>query len=143
MDYIFYLTLMLQEVHNIVVSYDIVCQWHKNLMDRLTVIDPMCYLLDDKIGWRFLVPKFHLPAHVVKCRANYSFNYTKGVGRTDGEAPERGWAPANKLAPSTREMGPGHCRDTLDSHFGDENHKKVIGLGNARLQMSMALMVTE
>lgn len=129
MDYILYLTMKLKEVYNIVVSYDIVCQWHKNLKERLTVIDPMCYLLEDTVNWRFLVPKFHLPAHIAKCRANYSFNYTKDVGRTDGEAPERGWAPANKLAPSTREMGPGHCRDTLDSHFGDENHKKVVGLG--------------
>ncbi|KAK0488338.1 hypothetical protein EDD18DRAFT_1311308 [Armillaria luteobubalina] len=36
----------------------------------------------------YLVPKFHLPAHVLKCRDNFSFNFSAGVGRTDGEAPE-------------------------------------------------------
>lgn len=33
-------------------------------------------------------------------------------------------------------MGPGQCCDTLDSHFGDENHQKVIGLG-AQCQIAM------
>ncbi|KAG5223204.1 CxC2 domain-containing protein [Salix suchowensis] len=34
----------------------------------------------------FLVPKFHLPAHIMACQSSFSFNYTRGVGRTDGEA---------------------------------------------------------
>ncbi|KAG1759433.1 hypothetical protein EDD22DRAFT_981037 [Suillus occidentalis] len=61
---------------------------------------------------RFFVPKFHLPAHVSKCQTIFSFNFTHFVGRTDGEAPERGC-----------------CQDTLDDHFGDWNWKKVVGLG--------------
>ncbi|KAJ7688528.1 hypothetical protein B0H14DRAFT_3533268 [Mycena olivaceomarginata] len=47
------------------------------------------------------------------------------------EAPERGWANANPLARSTKEMGPGFRRDTLDNHFNDWNHKKIIALGYA------------
>ena len=78
---------------------------------------------------RFLVPKFHLPAHVEECNLAFSFNLTKGVGRTDGEAPERGWANINPAAQSTKEMGPGSRRDTLDDHFGDWNWKKIIKLG--------------
>lgn len=77
----------------------------------------------------FLVPKFHLPAHVTKCHIAYSFNLTVGVGRTDGEAPERGWSFINPLAASTKEMGPASYRETIDDHFGDWNHKKVTGLG--------------
>ena len=77
----------------------------------------------------FLVPKFHLPAHVEACNLQFSFNLTKGVGRTDGEAPERGWANINPAAQSTKEMGPGSRRDTLDDHFGDWNWKKMIKLG--------------
>jgi hypothetical protein len=76
-----------------------------------------------------LVPKFHLPAHIEKCQVNFSFNYTKGVGRTDGEAPERGWSKINGLAASAREMGPGSRRDTLEDHMGDSNWKKVVGMG--------------
>ncbi|KAJ7940112.1 hypothetical protein B0H13DRAFT_1586720, partial [Mycena leptocephala] len=47
----------------------------------------------------------------------FSFNLTPFVGRTDGEAPERGWADANRLASSTSVSGPGARRDTLDAHF--------------------------
>ncbi|KAG6879797.1 hypothetical protein C0992_011595 [Termitomyces sp. T32_za158] len=49
-------------------------------------------------------------------------------GRTDGEAPEQGWAEINPLASSTKEMGPGSQRDALDSHFADYNWRKIIGL---------------
>ena len=59
------------------------------------------------VNIRFLVPKFHLPAHIEKCHQDYSFNYAPGIGRTDGEAPEHGWSNLNDLAYSTREMGPG------------------------------------
>lgn len=87
------------------------------------------FMLNEDVNTKFLVPKFHLPAHIKPCRTRFSFNYTPGVGRTDGEAPERGWAEVNPLAASTREMGPGARRDTLDSHFGDYNWRKTIGLG--------------
>ncbi|KAH6899328.1 hypothetical protein BKA70DRAFT_1526994 [Coprinopsis sp. MPI-PUGE-AT-0042] len=50
------------------------------------------------------------------------------VGRTEGEAPERGWADSNGLAYSTREMGPGSRRDTLDDHFSAVNWTKVTKL---------------
>ncbi|TFK57878.1 hypothetical protein BDN72DRAFT_732579, partial [Pluteus cervinus] len=72
----------------------------------------------------YLVPKFHLPAHVGKCQTQYSFNLHPHVGRTDGEAPERGWSHINPIAMSTSEMGPGSRRDTLNDHFGDWNWKK-------------------
>jgi hypothetical protein len=58
---------------------------------------------------------------------------SKNVGRMDGEAPERGWLNINPVALSTKEMGPGSRRDTLDDHFGDWNWKKSIGLGTCSL----------
>lgn len=78
----------------------------------------------------FLVPKFHLPAHIEKCQTGFSFNLTRGVRRTDGEAPERGWSDINPLSLQTKQMGPASHRETIDDHFGDWNHKKVVGLGN-------------
>ncbi|KAG2046731.1 hypothetical protein BDR06DRAFT_1014480 [Suillus hirtellus] len=82
----------------------------------------------------FLVPKFHLPAHIFACQIAYSHNLVKGMGRTDSEAPEHGWANINPVATSTREMGPGSQRDTLDDHFGDFNWKKVTNIGISLLQ---------
>ncbi|KAH9477994.1 hypothetical protein JR316_0010227 [Psilocybe cubensis] len=64
------------------------------------------------------------------CQTSFSFNFTPGVGRTDGESPERGWSSANGIASSTKEMGPGSRNDTLDDHFGDYNWRKIIGMAN-------------
>ena len=71
--------------------------------------------------FHFLIPKFHLLAHIMACQNVFSFNFNRHVGRTDGEAPERGWSQINAATTSTAEMGPGHRRDTLDDHFGDVN----------------------
>jgi hypothetical protein len=126
------LTLRPAPTLNLVVSYDIVCQWHKNLWHRMKVLPHSWHVDQGTTKVTFLVPKFHLPAHVEFCNNTFSFNLTKGVGRTDGEGPERGWDHINPMAASTKEMGPGSRRDTLDDHFGDWNWKKIVGLG-ARL----------
>ncbi|PPQ87021.1 hypothetical protein CVT26_005108, partial [Gymnopilus dilepis] len=132
MDYMFWSSLKGTNLKAIVISYDIACQWSINLKDRMSVIDEYFWIFhSDEIKVMYLVPKFHLPAHILFCRTVYAFNYAPGVGRTDGEAPERGWANINPLAPSTREMGPGTRRDTLDYHFGDANWQKVTRLGTA------------
>ncbi|KAG2122502.1 hypothetical protein DEU56DRAFT_873615 [Suillus clintonianus] len=129
MDYLFFSTLHGRSVEMLNVSYDIACQWHKNIWERMATI-PLDLHLDPLTKFiRFFVPKFHLPAHVFKCQTSYSFNFSKNVGRTDGEAPERGWSNINPVASSTKEMGPGSRRDTLDDHFGDWNWKKTVGLG--------------
>ncbi|KAF8170968.1 hypothetical protein BJ912DRAFT_860833 [Pholiota molesta] len=134
MDYIFYSTLKTTDVERFVISYDIACQWSIHLRARMARYSSDFFMFQEGRRITYLVPKFHLPAHVAKCRTQFSFNFTKNVGRTDGESPERGWVGPNALAPSTKEMGPGTCRDTLDVHFGDENHKKVIGLGDSLLR---------
>ncbi|KAG1904044.1 uncharacterized protein F5891DRAFT_1126943 [Suillus fuscotomentosus] len=115
MDYLFFLTLRGMQLEMLNVSYDIACQWHKNLWARMKSF-PRSHGLDYLTKYiRFFVPKFHLPTHVAKCQTIFSFNFTRYVGRTDGEAPERG------------------CRDTLDDHFGDWNWKKTVGLGASLL----------
>ncbi|KAG2127647.1 uncharacterized protein EDB93DRAFT_1243656 [Suillus bovinus] len=56
---------------------------------------------------QYFVPKFHIGAHIAACQTTFSWNLAKSVGRTDGEAPERGWENINRVASSTKEMGPG------------------------------------
>jgi hypothetical protein len=129
MDYLFYMSLRYSELLTFVVAYDIVCQWFANIRRRMSTLDHSFHFLDGRVHVIYLVPKFHLPARVATCRTCFSFNLTKGVGHTDGEAPEQGWAEVNPLAPSTKEMGPGSRRDTLDAHFGDYNWRKVVGMG--------------
>lgn len=130
MDYLFFASLKDSSLHSFVVSYDIACQWSKKIWARMSQY-PHSLQVDHtgRQSFVFLVPKFHLPAHIEQCHTSFSFNLTPGVARTDGEAPERGWAHINPVGPSTKEMGPGSRRDTLDDHFGDWNWKKVTGMG--------------
>ncbi|KAG1884716.1 hypothetical protein F4604DRAFT_1878684 [Suillus subluteus] len=126
MDYLFFSTLQYsKDVVALNVSYDIACQWSKHIWDRMATYPCQMHVERGTKDFVFLVPKFHLPAHVAFCQVTYSHNLIKGMGCTDGEAPERGWANINPVATSTREMGPSSCRDTLDDHFGDFNWKKV------------------
>ncbi|KAJ7750618.1 hypothetical protein B0H16DRAFT_1318629 [Mycena metata] len=130
MDYMFFRSIAGSPLVRLFVSYDIACQWHIHVWDRLHHYQDETITIDGVGKFvTFLVPKFHLPAHIEECNLKFSFNLTPFVGQTDGEAPERGWANANPLARSTKEMGPGSRRDTLDDHFNDANHKKIIALG--------------
>lgn len=129
MDYLYLSSLRQNVPRKIVTSYDIVCQWIRNLPQRCDIYPPN---IINSLDINYLIPKFHLPAHQLICHTTYSFNYTPDVGRTDGEAPERGWAAMNPVANSTKEMGPGSRRDTLDDHFGDINWRKVTGMGELR-----------
>ncbi|KAF6764603.1 hypothetical protein DFP72DRAFT_986468 [Ephemerocybe angulata] len=132
MDYVMLKTLGFHKFipQIIILSYDIACQWYRYLMERCERYPENCFTGDHGKDVIFLVPKFHLPAHVTACQLNFSFNLTPGVGRTDGEAPERGWSISNHLAASTREMGPGNRRDTLDDNFGDLNWTKTVGMAH-------------
>ncbi|KAH9917223.1 uncharacterized protein B0H18DRAFT_883995, partial [Fomitopsis serialis] len=105
--------------------------FHSSVQDNDHLYNPQWDFAGRRII--FLIPKFHLPAHKVSCRENYSFNYAKHVGRTDGEAVERGWSAVNGFSGSTREMGPGARRDLLDDVFADYNWRKIARLPTAIL----------
>ncbi|KIK98410.1 hypothetical protein PAXRUDRAFT_31186 [Paxillus rubicundulus Ve08.2h10] len=106
MDYIFASAVQHINVNMLNILYNIACQWHKALLERLAKMPPSLQLnLADKDVTHF-VPKFHLPAHITPCQWMFSFNWIKGVGHMDNEAPEQGWANINPIASSTKEMGP-------------------------------------
>ncbi|KAJ7260647.1 hypothetical protein C8J57DRAFT_1636746 [Mycena rebaudengoi] len=128
------------ELQNFYMSYDIACQWHIHLWARMSKYDPVIQYRGDKKFVTFLVPKFHLPAHIESCNLQFLFNLMRWVGQTDGESPERGWANANPLAGSTAEMGPGFRRDTLDDHFNDWNYKKIIAFGQMMSKKMLAAL---
>jgi hypothetical protein len=133
MDYMFFSALQTYPIKAFFVSYDIACQWSKKLWTRMLTMPPTLQFDGGGKVMDFGVPKFHLPAHKEPCQTLYSLNFLPFVGRTDGEAPEHGWANVNPVALSTKEMGPGSRRDTLDDFFGDWNWKKVAGMGKQNL----------
>ncbi|KAJ7185939.1 hypothetical protein C8R46DRAFT_1208043 [Mycena filopes] len=111
-----------------VVSYDIICQWFKNLFERLMKLPSVVRFPVLMAFMRFVIPKMHIHSHTLACQVLFSLNFLLGAGQTDGEGIERPWANLGGVATSTREMGPGSRRDTLDSHLGYWNWSKVIGL---------------
>ncbi|RXW15581.1 hypothetical protein EST38_g10274 [Candolleomyces aberdarensis] len=138
-DYLLRQSIGDTKLKRFLLSYDICCQWSQNLFKRLQDVQPNFHLLGPRAKCRFVVPKFHLPAHIQACRTQYAFMHTPGAGLGDGEAPERGWGDSNPLATSTREMGPGSRRDTLDYNFGDYNWKKIMRLDKYLLRRMSAV----
>jgi hypothetical protein len=112
-----------------IISYDIVCQWWRNLKKRLLDLPTAVrYHLVLKLV-RFVIPKMHIKGHLVGCQDEFSLDRTPGSAQTDGEAIERPWAHIGGVGTSTREMGPGSREDTLNGHWGSWNWQKLVGLG--------------
>ncbi|KAI0054919.1 hypothetical protein BV25DRAFT_1787193, partial [Artomyces pyxidatus] len=131
MDFIFWSTMRSVDNNALIISYDIACQWSKNLWHRMKDAPAGFELKLPPGAVDFAIPKFHLPAHGGPCQVPFSFNFKLGVGVTDGEAPERNWAALNGAANSTREMGPGARHDTLDDHCGHANWRRVVKMGSS------------
>ncbi|KAJ8688876.1 hypothetical protein PTI98_012954 [Pleurotus ostreatus] len=126
---------------NKLVSYDIVCQWSKHVLERLQKLPPLVRLKIASNAIRFAIPKLHIHGHTQFCQRTYSLNYLPGVGRTDGEGIERPWANIGATSTSTRAMGPGARIETLNDHWSHWNWQKIIGMGQLfakRLRLAIA-----
>lgn len=139
MDYMFLSSLQNHTLLEVVASYDIACQWTRRLFERMARYGWKITYDERDVTYLFLIPKFHLPAHQESCQTSFSFNLLPKVGRTDGEAPERGWFFVDPLATSTREMGPGSRRDVLDDSFGDYNWQKICRMRESSRTTSVLL----
>lgn len=129
MDYIVLSTLHATQLKSALLSYDISCQWMKNLKTRLAEYPEELQIDLSAIDIRFAIPKFHLPAHGASCQTEFSLNFMEGVGHTCGEGIEQVWSGMNAVAMSGREMGPGSRQDLLDLHCAAWNYRKNVGLG--------------
>ncbi|KAH9476591.1 hypothetical protein JR316_0010503 [Psilocybe cubensis] len=134
MDYIFAWFLRLVAVRLVLVSYDIACQWFINLLRRMQSDWPQHIQPPANITLLPAIPKLHEPMHNQSNHQMYSLNFIPGVGQTDGECPERVWAPHNSLANATKTQGPGSRQDTLDDHFGFWNWQKYTSMGTTLLR---------
>ena len=132
MDYLVAATLKLRIVLTLLlISYDIVCQWARYFAERMQRLPVAVQVeLPTQPGeLRYAIPKYHLRAHKEEGHNQYSLHLMKGVGRVCGEQIERTWPKHSETAGSTREMGPGSRRDTLEDHFGYTNWRVYVSLG--------------
>ncbi|TBU58879.1 hypothetical protein BD310DRAFT_906324 [Dichomitus squalens] len=109
MDYLYFSTL-LGVILVILISYDIVCQWYKNLFSRMVEDFPEEMWINQS-RWdsiQFAIPKKHWKVHGSNpSHSRFSLNYLPHVGRTYGEGIKSHWSHMNPLSLSTREMSPG------------------------------------
>ncbi|RPD55780.1 hypothetical protein L227DRAFT_588422 [Lentinus tigrinus ALCF2SS1-6] len=101
-DYLLHSSLQQNAPTDVLASYDIACHFERNVQSRFSTYG---FVSDHN---------FHINAHREACRATYNL---QGI--------ERIWACLNAAAGSTREMGPGSRRDTLDDIFSHHNWLKV------------------
>ncbi|KAF8333820.1 hypothetical protein F5887DRAFT_892938 [Amanita rubescens] len=126
MDFIILSALVGITLPHVIITYDIGCQWSKNLTSRMAKFpEHMRLSPDTKID--VAIPSWHINAHGEKCRRDFYLGYTPGAGRTCGEEVEVSWSHTNPLAPSVREMGPAARHETLDDHWNAWNFRKIVG----------------
>ncbi|KAJ7830049.1 hypothetical protein B0H14DRAFT_2366095 [Mycena olivaceomarginata] len=129
MDYIFGSILRHKDPRvRKMISYDIVCQWWKFLLERMAKLPKLVQVTMILAMFRFVIPKMHIHSHTLDCQVKFSLNLVPGSGQTDGEGIERPWASIGAIATSTRVSGPGARHDALDDHWNFWNWLKTIGL---------------
>ncbi|KAG8937602.1 hypothetical protein FRC00_003551 [Tulasnella sp. 408] len=114
------------------VTYDIWCKYSINLEKRLAAGGMLSF---SDLGLKVMggIPKFHIGGHGAGCFPKYSLDFMPNVGRTHGERVEQAWADLGRAKYITREMTPGHRKDTLHLFFSHRNWKMLCN-DDQRLQ---------
>ena len=126
MDFLIFSSLLFIILPWIVITYDIGCQWSKNMWNRMEDfleamrINPDTCVDVGNLSW-------HINAHGKDCRDSFSLGYLIGAGRTCREEVETSWSHTNALTSSIREMGPAAHHDTLNDHWSGWNFHKIVG----------------
>jgi hypothetical protein len=128
MDYVLSQSLQrLGGIPLVIVLYDVMCQYWKNLKRR---VDQSPYLhLDPDLVMHKGIGLFHVHGHKDECMPMFAPTYIPGAGNVDGEILETLWSPIENVSGSTRAMTTSHRQETLDDHMNDSNWKKLVGMG--------------
>ncbi|GJF00231.1 CxC2 domain-containing protein [Phanerochaete sordida] len=113
----------------LVLSYDIMCQWLRFLMERIADLPEHLQIELPEGEVRYAIPKYHFNAHKEEGHNQYSLNFQPGMCRTDCEEVERGWSRFDPVAGSTQEMGPGSREETINDHMEYNNVEKYLTMG--------------
>lgn len=140
MDYMLFATLMgIALLFRLVISYDIACQWHRKLPQRVAKLPPTMQHDIAAADVTYAIPKKHYRVHGPN-HSQWSLNYKRQVGRTYGEGIESHWSHMNPISLSAREMSPGLRHEVLNDHWGAWNWQKIIGFGTIFLSWVIADM---
>ncbi|TRM56615.1 hypothetical protein BD626DRAFT_551464 [Schizophyllum amplum] len=127
MTFILFSALLAVNILTVVLSYDIACQFCKNIGSRMKQLPPDLRL-DRKVDLIMVVPNFHLLAHREECHSRFSYHFLTGGANGNGESIEQNWSGMNGIAYQARHMGPGGFRLLIDDTRGHWNWMKIIVL---------------
>jgi hypothetical protein len=126
MDYIVMACLVGFALMMLTISYDIACQWKKNMRQRNDKLPEAIRLDVDNVEIQCGLPVWHASSHETECSNENSLSFRVGVGKSDGEGVERTWADLNPAAFHTKEMGVGNRADTLEDKIDSHNFLKNL-----------------
>ncbi|KAJ6448608.1 hypothetical protein DFH09DRAFT_965993 [Mycena vulgaris] len=126
MDFLFFSAVLNFAVMYLVMSYNIACQFSKNVWTRMPELPEKYHLKFDPSRVRWMVPNFHLPGHKEGCHSPHSFHWLWGAGCTHGEIVEQNWEFLNGAAASTKLMGLGARFAALEGLFAFHNWRRQI-----------------
>ena len=109
--------------------YDIMCQYHVNLIRRFTEHSKLT--LPETLTIIQAIGLWHVHGHKEECLYRFATTYIPGVGVVDGEILETLWSLLNRTSQTCRGMTTAHRAEVLDDHMGDSNWKKTINMGEA------------
>ncbi|KAJ3503690.1 hypothetical protein NLJ89_g8322 [Agrocybe chaxingu] len=115
MDYTFSSAISTSDLLLVIISYDIACQWFKNLAKRICISWPDEIKPKAQLKMRPQIPKLHEPGHERARHEQFSCNYCLGLGMTDCEC----------LSES------GSHLDMINEHCDFWNWLKYIGIGDS------------
>lgn len=111
----------------ILVLYDIMCQYSVHVFDRFEKSPSLDMPALDR--FQKGIGQFHVHGHQTQCFPRYSSNFIRGAGIQDGEILETLWSKLNAIADSTRGMTSAHRREVIDDHMNDSNWTKTTRIG--------------
>ncbi|TFK18461.1 hypothetical protein FA15DRAFT_729809 [Coprinopsis marcescibilis] len=126
MDYILFSAVAALSLLWLVITYDIACQWGKNLKARLSGM-PKRLQVADSVEIEVAIPSWHINGHGKLCQDRFHVGYIEGIGRLCGDEVEQTWWNTNSLGASVREMGPAARHEVLNDHWNAFNFRKVVG----------------
>ncbi|KAG1717219.1 hypothetical protein EDB19DRAFT_1840719 [Suillus lakei] len=112
--------------------YDVNCQYHKYLKDR--VADSPYLQIQEQLEIIPGIGLWHVHGHQDSCYVCYASNFIAGAARIDSEIMETPWAPLNIISPLAQGMGMPHRKECLDYQMNDCNFMKMIRMSKALCQ---------
>ncbi|KAJ7030300.1 hypothetical protein C8F04DRAFT_961867 [Mycena alexandri] len=126
MDFLFFSAVLNFALMWLILSYNIACQFSKNIWTRMDGLPKKYHLKINKDFVRWMVPNFHLPPHKKGCHSSFSFHFLWGAGCTHGETVEQNWEFLNGAAASTKLMAPGARAVALEGLLGFHNFRRLV-----------------